>query len=113
MSAIVDGPDGVTDGPVPLINVLFTMHPNFDTLDLCGPLEVLGHARHVNGDPSEFKPSIAPPLYDLGSESNTRHQLSLESTSSLVIGRFDILSKLTKPVVTAYLIVTTAIMGFC
>jgi len=52
MSAIVDGPDGVIDGPVPTINVLFTMHPGFDTLDLCGPLEVLGHARHNTSDPN-------------------------------------------------------------
>jgi len=52
MSAIVDGPEGVADGPVSVVNVLFTMHPGFDTLDLCGPLEVLGHARHRKDDPT-------------------------------------------------------------
>ena len=48
MSAIAETPDG----PVPLIQVLFTLHPGFDTLDFAGPLDVFSWARHNIKDPS-------------------------------------------------------------
>ena len=42
MSAIADS----TDGPVEVIKVLFALFPNYDTLDVAGPLEVLNRALH-------------------------------------------------------------------
>jgi len=36
---------------VPIIKVLFTLHPGMDALDFVGPLEVLSHAKHnINDD---------------------------------------------------------------
>ncbi|KAK2624578.1 hypothetical protein QTJ16_005771 [Diplocarpon rosae] len=35
---------------VPVIKVLFTMHPGMDAMDFIGPLEVLTHARHNAND---------------------------------------------------------------
>ncbi|PBP16520.1 ThiJ/PfpI family protein [Diplocarpon rosae] len=35
---------------VPVIKVLFTMHPGMDAMDFIGPLEVLTHARHNVND---------------------------------------------------------------
>ena len=49
MSAVQGG----ADGPTPAIQVLFTLHPGFDTLDLSGPLEVFGWARHNIKDAGE------------------------------------------------------------
>jgi len=46
MSAIADSSDAVE-----LIKVLFTFHPGMDTLDFCGPLEVLANAQHNIKDP--------------------------------------------------------------
>lgn len=57
MSAIADTPDG----PVPLIQVLFTLHSGFDTLDFAGPLEVLSCARHNTKDPG--KALISSPYF--------------------------------------------------
>jgi len=36
------------------INVLFTLHEGFDTLDFTGPLEILKGARHDINDPCIF-----------------------------------------------------------
>jgi hypothetical protein len=65
MSAVADGPDG----PTPVIQVLFTLYPGFDTLDFCGPLEVLNWARHDIKNPSkcDFKVKTE-------NSNNTRHQ---------------------------------------
>jgi hypothetical protein len=36
---------------IPIIKVLFTLHPGMDALDFVGPLEVLSHAKHnINDD---------------------------------------------------------------
>ena len=47
MSAIVEE----TDQAVPVIQVLFALHPSFGAQELCGPLEVLSNARHKINDP--------------------------------------------------------------
>jgi len=47
MSAIADAKDNSEP-----INVLFALHEGFDTLDFCGPLEMLSQARHNIKDPS-------------------------------------------------------------
>jgi len=57
MSAIAETPDG----PSPLIQVLFTLHPGFDTVDFAGPLDVFSWARHNIKDPGKsLLPSISP-----------------------------------------------------
>jgi hypothetical protein len=38
------------------INVLFTLHEGFDTLDFAGPLEILKGARHDIKDPCTIFP---------------------------------------------------------
>lgn len=48
MSAIAE----TSDGPTPPIQVLFALHPGFDTLDVAGPVEVLHTARHNASDPA-------------------------------------------------------------
>jgi hypothetical protein len=45
MSAVTEGSDAHE-----VINVLFTLHPGMDTLDFCGPLEVLSYAQHDPND---------------------------------------------------------------
>lgn len=47
MSAIAEE----ADGNVPVIQVLFALHPSFGAQELCGPLEVLSSARHKINDP--------------------------------------------------------------
>lgn len=42
MSAIADS----TDGPIEVVNVLFALFPNYNTLDVAGPLEVLNRSLH-------------------------------------------------------------------
>jgi hypothetical protein len=42
MSAIADS----TDGPMEVVKVLFALFPNYNTLDVAGPLEVLSRALH-------------------------------------------------------------------
>jgi hypothetical protein len=42
MSAVADS----TDGPVEVVKVLFALFPNYNTLDVAGPLEVLSRALH-------------------------------------------------------------------
>jgi hypothetical protein len=42
MSAIADS----TDGPVEVVKVLFALFPNYNTLDVAGPLEVLSRSLH-------------------------------------------------------------------
>lgn len=49
MSAIAE----TSDGPTPPIQVLYALHPGFDTLDVAGPVEVLHTARHNLGDPGK------------------------------------------------------------
>ena len=49
MSAVEDS----ADGPVPVIQVLFALHPSFGAQELCGPLEVLSNAYHKIKDPSK------------------------------------------------------------
>ena len=49
MSAVEDS----ADGPVPVIQVLFALHPSFGAQELCGPLEVLSNAHHKIKDPSK------------------------------------------------------------
>ena len=46
MSAIADS----SDGPTPIIQVLFALFPNMDTLDFTGPLEVFSSAKHNISD---------------------------------------------------------------
>ena len=53
MSAVEDS----ADGPVPVIQVLFALHPSFGAQELCGPLEVLSNAYHKIKDPSKPVPS--------------------------------------------------------
>jgi hypothetical protein len=38
-----------TDG-IPIIKVLFALHPDMDAMDFIGPLEVLTHAQHNIND---------------------------------------------------------------
>lgn len=52
MSAIAE----TSDGPTPPIQVLFALHPGFDTLDVAGPVEVLHTARHNVSDPGKSMP---------------------------------------------------------
>ena len=54
MSAIADG---TGDGPTPLIRVLIALHPGFDTLDVAGPVEVMGLARHDFKDECKTSPT--------------------------------------------------------
>jgi hypothetical protein len=42
MSAIHDS----TDGPIEVVKVLFALYPNYNTLDVAGPLEVLNRSLH-------------------------------------------------------------------
>ena len=49
MSAMTE--TGDKDEP---INLLFTLHEGFDTLDFAGPLEILKGARHDIKDPCTF-----------------------------------------------------------
>lgn len=42
------------EGPTPVIQVLFALHPNFGAQELCGPLEVLSSALHKIKDSSKF-----------------------------------------------------------
>jgi len=46
---------------IPIIKVLFTLHPDMDALDFVGPLEVLTHAQHSISDESTkaFKATFA------------------------------------------------------
>jgi len=37
---------------IPIIKVLFTLHPGMDAMDYIGPLEVLSHARHDVNNPT-------------------------------------------------------------
>ncbi|KAK0510347.1 hypothetical protein JMJ35_006779 [Cladonia borealis] len=57
MSAVEDS----ADGPVPVIQVLFALHPSFGAQELCGPLEVLSNAYHKIKDPTTkaFESTIA------------------------------------------------------
>ena len=50
MSAI---DESVADGPIPVIQVLFALHPSFGAQELCGPLEVFSNAFHKANDPSK------------------------------------------------------------
>jgi hypothetical protein len=43
-----------TDGPAPVLRVLFALFPKFNTLDVAGPLEVLNWARHNPSDACEL-----------------------------------------------------------
>ena len=52
MSAIGEGNE---DGPVPIIQVLFALHPNFGAQELCGPIEVLSKALQKKSDPSMLR----------------------------------------------------------
>ena len=42
------------DGPTPIIQVLFALHPSFGAQELCGPLEVLSNALHKIKDHSKL-----------------------------------------------------------
>ena len=59
MSAVEDS----ADGPVPVIQVLFALHPSFGAQELCGPLEVLSNAYHKVKDPS--KPASSSCLQEI------------------------------------------------
>jgi len=48
-----------TDGQIPVIKVLFTLHAGMDTLDFVGPLEVLSDAKHNINDPNSKAFDIA------------------------------------------------------
>lgn len=50
MSAIADG----TDGPIEVVKVLFALYPNYNTLDVAGPLEVLNRSLHNAKDKGKF-----------------------------------------------------------
>ena len=50
----------IADGDHEPIQVLFTLHPGFDTMDLVGPLEVLHTALHNPKDKCELPLSIQP-----------------------------------------------------
>jgi hypothetical protein len=53
MSAIADS----TDGPIEVVKVLFALYPNYNTLDVAGPLEVLSRSLHDPKDKSTCKRS--------------------------------------------------------
>ena len=55
MSAIAEGNE---DGPVPIIQVLFALHPKFGAQELCGPVEVLSKALQKTNDPSMQEPAL-------------------------------------------------------
>lgn len=44
---------------VPVIKVLFAMHPGMDALDFIGPLEVLNQAMQNASDACESSPAMA------------------------------------------------------
>ncbi|KAF2157159.1 class I glutamine amidotransferase-like protein [Myriangium duriaei CBS 260.36] len=46
---------------LPEIKVLFCLYDNFDTMDVTGPLEVLGLSTHENNQRKAFKPIFAAP----------------------------------------------------
>ena len=57
MSAIAEDPvNGADEGPVPVVQVLIALHPNFSAQDLVGPLEVLSRALQKSSDASKFFP---------------------------------------------------------
>jgi hypothetical protein len=58
MSAIADS----TDGPIEVVKVLFTLYPNYNTLDVAGPLEVLNRSLHDPKDKSELPQSSPYPF---------------------------------------------------
>ena len=58
MSAIAEE-DGHS---VPEIKVLFCLYDNFDTMDVAGPLEVLGLAAH-EADRESFTPMLHLPTH--------------------------------------------------
>jgi hypothetical protein len=49
MSAIADNADGHNE----VIKVLFALYPNYNTLDVAGPLEILSRALHDAKDKSK------------------------------------------------------------
>lgn len=58
MSAV----DESADGPIPVIQVLFALHPSFGAQELCGPLEVLSSARHKINDPGRARLLFTTPF---------------------------------------------------
>ena len=54
MSAIAETP---TEGNYEVIQVLFLLNPDFNSLHFVGPLEVLTSALHNTNDPSMYCPS--------------------------------------------------------
>jgi len=52
-----------TTEAIPVIKVLFTLHPGMDAMDFIGPLEVLSHAKHNLSDDCKLnsRATIDPP----------------------------------------------------
>ena len=73
MSAIEE-----SDGPVPVFQVLFALHPSFGAQELCGPLEVLSIARHKINDPGK---SCPPPMSMPFQFSETAQEPRLDHTA--------------------------------
>ena len=59
MSAIADN----TDGPVEVVKVLFALFPQYNTLDVAGPLEVLNRSLHDAKDKCRFHLFPLPSIY--------------------------------------------------
>lgn len=53
-----------TSNSIPVIKVLFALHPDVDALDVLGPYEVFNQALHNNNDPCKlpFSCQIKPQL---------------------------------------------------
>ena len=82
MSAIADGVEGGEDGPAPVIQVLFALHPNFGAQELVGPVEILSKALHKIGDPSPLTSFPIPfhpiPSSRTRSSSTNTHDLPMQ-----------------------------------
>jgi hypothetical protein len=61
MSAIADN----TDGPVEVVKVLFALFPQYNTLDVAGPLEVLNRSLHDAKDKCMFHLFSASNMFQL------------------------------------------------
>lgn len=90
MSAVEDS----ADGPVPVIQVLFALHPSFGAQELCGPLEVLSNAYHKIKDPTTkaFESTIAATSQGVTSSSGLTIKADIDYDDALEdLKEYDIL----------------------
>jgi len=83
-----------TTEQIPIIKVLFALHPGMDALDFIGPLEVLSQAQHNASDASTkaFHPTFCAPEEQTVSASGASFRAHLSPTEALKrLSEFDIL----------------------